>query len=282
MISNVKSSFFSKQPEQADQGQNSSNLKRIGLVTAIAAVSFAAGYAVSQFQSDFVINTSRVSIVYPNSGMVQNGSTFQGQAYKSPCVGEGKGVFVLPNGSMYQGECVDHIPHGQGIFKSPREEYKGEFRKGLFNGQGIQTWVTGDTYEGSFKNSKTEGQGTYKWADGSIYQGSFKDGLFEGQGTLTLADGTKYEGSFKENKAHGVGILNVKNLKHDAKYDGAFKDGKAHGSGTLSIMDVSIENDLFEHGYPEKKAVFANLGKNLRESNPWEFSGVILKDKYHS
>ncbi len=60
------------------------------------------------------------------------------------------------------------------------------------------TWADGETYTGEFKAGLYNGQGTYTWADGSTHTGGYKDGKANGQGTYTNADGTvAYTGEWK-------------------------------------------------------------------------------------
>jgi len=52
----------------------------------------------------------------------------------------------------------------------------GEWKNGVFHGQGTFTLPTGEKYEGEFKDGERNGQGTYTWSDGRKYVGEFKDG----------------------------------------------------------------------------------------------------------
>lgn len=86
--------------------------------------------------------------------------------------------FVKKFKGVYTGSFVDGLPAGQGVFnyhiggKSDDEdcssrtvEYKGQFKEGLFNGQGAY---------------KDEGYEEYDY-----YQGSFKNGTYDGYGKLS-------------------------------------------------------------------------------------------------
>ena len=82
-----------------------------------------------------------------------------------------------------KGNCING--YGTFTFESGEfdgDEYVGEFKEGLFNGQGTFTFVNGDEYVGEFKDDKMHGQGTYTKADGTVYKGIFeKNKLIEEQ-----------------------------------------------------------------------------------------------------
>lgn len=85
--------------------------------------------------------------------------------------------------------------------------YNGEFKNGLFNGEGTLTTAGGDRYEGEFREGKFNGHGEMDFADHRQYIGEFKDGLYDGKGVLIYVDSSKYEGQFKEGRLEGTGTL---------------------------------------------------------------------------
>ena len=64
------------------------------------------------------------------------------------------------------------------------------------NCEGIITSSNGEEYVGEFKDGLPNGQGTYTYANGDKYIGEFKDGIRNGQGTLTLSSGRILEGQW--------------------------------------------------------------------------------------
>lgn len=78
--------------------------------------------------------------------------------------------------------------------------YVGEIRAGKLDGQGSQTWATGEKYVGQFMNGTFHGQGTHTWKDGSTYAGQWKHGKKHGRGTITWADGGYFIGEFRNEK----------------------------------------------------------------------------------
>ncbi|MBD3296600.1 MAG: hypothetical protein GF392_04465 [Candidatus Omnitrophica bacterium] len=90
---------------------------------------------------------------------------------------------------------------GYGTAKLPDGSfYKGQFRQGLFNGQGVLVKNNGYRYEGEFKDGFPHGTGVEILGDGTRYEGRFKDGRWHGAGTVVWKDGTRYEGRFRDGK----------------------------------------------------------------------------------
>jgi hypothetical protein len=71
------------------------------------------------------------------------------------------------------------------------------------NGQGTQTFPSGDKYVGEFKDSARHGKGTYTWSSGHTYVGEWKDNKRNGLGTYTSASGDQFVGEFKNNIPYG-------------------------------------------------------------------------------
>ena len=70
---------------------------------------------------------------------------------------------------------------------------------------GTRTYPNGDQYIGEWKNGVYHGQGAFTSINGSKYVGEYRDGRAHGQGTLTYADGAKYVGESKDGKRNGQG-----------------------------------------------------------------------------
>jgi len=65
----------------------------------------------------------------------------------------------------YSGECRNNKAYGRGLAKGI-DTYKGNFIKGVTNGEGTYIWPNGDRYIGQFKNGEPYGRGVMKYADG--------------------------------------------------------------------------------------------------------------------
>ena len=62
----------------------------------------------------------------------------------------------------------------KGTLEFGGNKYVGEFEKGLFHGQGIFTFASGDGHVGEYKDGKKHGQGAYTFVGGNKYVGDWK------------------------------------------------------------------------------------------------------------
>lgn len=158
------------------------------------------------------------------------------------------------------------------------DKYVGEFKDGIFNGQGIYTKGNIYKYEGGFKAGKFSGSGTlnYGYGDGYIgefkykYEGGFTDGKFSGSGTLTFGNGERYIGEFKDGSFNGQGIYTKTN---GYKYEGSFRFGKSNGNGTL----IYGNGDKYVGEFKDDK-FFAGIGTTHLDGN--RFVGEIKDGKF--
>ena len=57
---------------------------------------------------------------------------------------EGVGVYTYHNGEIYDGQWVNGMKHGSGIWRgSKNDSYIGEWKFGKPDGYGVHTWVNG-------------------------------------------------------------------------------------------------------------------------------------------
>lgn len=96
----------------------------------------------------------------------------------------GKMTQVL--GDNYTGQWRENMANGQGIFVDAQGcTYDGEWVDDLQHGRGRETWSNGKiTFIGDYVAGKKCGRGRYEWEDGSYYSGDFVDSMFEGYGKL--------------------------------------------------------------------------------------------------
>ena len=106
---------------------------------------------------------------------------------------------------------VDVTPTSKnGYFEESYDDgssYKGNFKDGLYHGQGTFTWANGDKYEGEFEEGARI-KGTYTWPEkreGYMYKyiGEFKNNEFEGEGTAYYVGGETESGIWKNGKYIG-------------------------------------------------------------------------------
>lgn len=159
------------------------------------------------------------------------------------------------------GQYKDGVLNGPGIETwSNGSRYEGEFKDGRYNGQGILTFPDILKYEGEFRNSEYNGNGTMIYASGYIYKGEFKEGKKNGKGTFSFPDGKKYEGEFKENRYNGNGILIFPDGK---KYIGEFLNSRFEGKGFLIFPNGNKYKGQFKNGLRSGKIIHTNAeGKN--------------------
>jgi hypothetical protein len=106
---------------------------------------------------------------------------------------EGTGQWSFEYGKFYSGEFKNDLLHGKGIFILPDGAvYDGDCENGKANGMGVAFNIRGKwRYEGQFKDGKYHGNGIYHYEDGTFYIGGFENGNFHGFGSLNSADGQK-------------------------------------------------------------------------------------------
>ena len=118
-------------------------------------------------------------------------------------------IFFLLYSNAVFAACIDgSCANGKGTFIMVNgTKYVGEFKDNQMNGQGTLIYTDGTKYVGEFKDNQMNGQGTLTYKDGRKYIGEFQDNWYHGQGTLTYKDGRKYIGEFRWGEYHGQGVL---------------------------------------------------------------------------
>jgi hypothetical protein len=141
---------------------------------------------------------------------------YNGDCQNGKAQGQGKAI----GKNVYQGQFVNGLPHGQGVYMwgdgkcftgqfkqgepqiahlgcevaDPRLRgtYSGACQGGKAHGRGKAVGI--DTYQGEFFNGLLNGQGTYVWPNGDRYIGQFKQGQADGRGVMRYADGEEERG----------------------------------------------------------------------------------------
>jgi hypothetical protein len=109
----------------------------------------------------------------------------------------------INTGDIYIGEFNDKTQrHGQGIFYyADGGVFDGEWSNDKQSGFGtnfiFHPEYRGDVYIGEFKNGVYHGNGTYYWNDGRIYMGEFKNNASNGFGTWFATNGEIWSGQWK-------------------------------------------------------------------------------------
>jgi hypothetical protein len=171
----------------------------------------------------------------------------------------GRGVMWWASGNRYEGDYLDGLPHGHGVYASSDQRYEGEWAGGRRSGQGTLTLLVGVRYDGQWRDNKPNGRGvltgptlclegewqdgkltspvTVSFADGGRYQGTpLSSG--SGSGSMIWPDGTRYVGTFRNGKPDGQGAVT---WADGISYTGAFRDGKILGNvGPAANMPLKI------------------------------------------
>ena len=180
-----------------------------------------------------------------------------------PCVGEPilqnwkncRGTYVAPPGSganagdKYTGDIDqngDFTGNGTYTFAKNGDVYTGSLIKGVRNGKGTITRVSGMKYVGDWKNDLFDGNGVLIFPNGDKYTGAFKDGKFNGKGTYLHTSGDKYVGNHENDKRSGYGIYTHADGR---RFEGNYLDGKANGLGTsYDARGVKVYSGQWEDG----------------------------------
>ncbi|MDC0352354.1 caspase family protein [Candidatus Pelagibacter sp.] len=156
--------------------------------------------------------------------------------------------------------------YGEYVF--PRNEYKGEWKKGNFHGQGVLREAWGGIYVGGFKNNLADGIGRQEEPDGSWWEGEVKNDLLNGKGVWAYEDGSKYEGQFVDSMPNGLG-------KYIDDYgsisEGEFKNFKLSGKGIFINWNGDTYKGNFIDGFLDGEGFFS-------KSDGTEVSGIFKKD----
>jgi hypothetical protein len=175
----------------------------------------------------------------------------------------------------WTGECRDGKVSGPGVLRILRagnlvERNEGEFVDGKQTGHGVRQNRTG-RYIGNFKDGLFDGQGVYVASDGMRYDGEWKNGNLDGHGTLSFSSGARYEGHFRANTFSGFGSLN---LPDGARYEGEYLLGTPHGTGVYKNANGSIYAGQWDHGCFRDGKQTAHLGVFAEDCGLSEDSSV--------
>ena len=216
-----------------------------------------------------------------------------------------------PDGRIYKGaikSAEQQIPHGDGFMCLNRHDsdpeskkfgtkltdnpwvYTGEFKNGVFDGQGEYISKGNYSYKGEWKKSHFNGKGKFvDEKENDIYEGEFVNDERHGYGVSVTANQSKYEGQWKDNVPNGKGkITYLKDFEENEKgtvWKGIFKDGQMHGKFEITFSDGDIIDSVFVNGVrtiaeyrDERKILLKNI-KYLDADFLEKASDHLKKDK---
>jgi hypothetical protein len=188
---------------------------------------------------------------------------------------EGKGTYILTEGTKYEGDWKNDVSDGVGtVTYRDGSRYQGESKWGLRDGIGEYIHVDGSKYDGEWKAGKMEGKGIfYNAIDGSKYEGEFKHDRKNGIGKVFLSDGTIYEGEFYNDRKVGIG----KQINSDGTiYEGEWKRNKLDGKGTFTYPNgTKYEGFWKRNDNKEGKVLFYHIDGKIYEEY-WN-NGEMIK-----
>jgi hypothetical protein len=170
----------------------------------------------------------------------------------------------------YFGPLKDGKPEGIGHFIGKEVDYKGEFREGLFHGQGKISWSKEFFLEGIFEDGLfISGRGKRNWPYNE--EGEFIYGKLSGNGSRFI-DGGYEKGEFKYGELHGKG---KRLLDENVFEEGEFINGKLNGPGKRTMYDEDeVEEGVFKDG------VLYGKDKRMRsDGDEGTFSGGELNGR---
>jgi len=113
------------------------------------------------------------------------------------------------DGSVYEGQLVNDMRHGQGIHKWMNGEVifcSATFVVLVFFVANA-LYLFFQTYEGTFFKDHRHGYGIYTWPDGTKFAGTFYLDQKEGYGVFNFPNGDVFEGLYKNDERFGPGVF---------------------------------------------------------------------------
>lgn len=153
------------------------------------------------------------------------------------CEGQrnGMGDMIFPNGDTYSGEWLNNSFDGYGEYHyfSAKSLYRGEWKNGLQNGNGLYQ-SSEFSYDGEWEKGWMDGNGILYFRNKDKYEGTIHENLIDGVGCYTFANGNRYEGEFVQGKINGLGVFQ---FKSGNRFEGEFVNGKIYGDGTMYLVE---------------------------------------------
>ena len=112
----------------------------------------------------------------------------------------GRATASYPNGDIYEGDYVDGIRHGRGIYRfaASGDKYEGSWVNNNKHGLGTMTYNGKGTYQGYWENNRRHGEGVFNYPNGDVYTGWWRFGEKEGTGSyLSAANKMRLVGEWK-------------------------------------------------------------------------------------
>ena len=96
----------------------------------------------------------------------------------------------------------------------------------------------GSTYKGGYKHGKKEGQGLAKFEDGGEYKGAWRNDEKSGLGAYYYPNGDSYIGHWKGDVKHGEGTYTFKSCK--SIFTGQWAEGELRTYICFCLLHVRM------------------------------------------
>lgn len=181
------------------------------------------------FEGTFIDNTPvGIGNLTTSDGTFYSGNWVDGKR-------DGMGDMLFANGDRFLGEWANNMFDGYGEYRylDCKAVYKGDWKKGLQDGNGIYN-CSEFTYDGQWEKGWMDGDGTLIFKNKDKYEGTIHENIIDGIGTYHYANGNIYEGEFVKGKITGLGLFRFKNGN---RFEGEFYNGKIYGEGTMYLVN---------------------------------------------
>jgi hypothetical protein len=186
----------------------------------------------------FTFGHCQGSLKYPN-GDIYTGEFNYGQP-------NGVGKMTYANGDLYAGNFFEGQKHGVGDYTwADGNRYIGQFIAGNLEGRGAYYFLgknktNPDKYVGDFKKNVFNGDGVYTYGNGAVVSGKFKDGRkVDDLSVITVA-----EAKSKTVQDSGVNqTIKYEEKNAQALTVSATKSNGSKGKELLALADVSRPKD---------------------------------------
>ena len=157
----------------------------------------------------------------------------------------GAGTAFYENGDIYEGDFIDGIRSGTGIYryKKSGHKYDGGWEENQKSGIGKMAYNGVGEYHGYWENGRRHGEGMFTYKNGDVYSGWWKYGEKEGYGSYIFKEtGMKMTGEWNAGQiTQGQWIY-----PNGVYFQGSFKNNKPQGEGTWFFRNGNTLNGTFE------------------------------------
>ena len=157
----------------------------------------------------------------------------------------GQGTAYYENGDIYEGDFIDGIRSGTGIYRYMKSghRYEGGWEENVRSGIGKMVYKGVGEYHGYWENGRRHGEGVFTYKNGDVYSGWWTYGDKQGYGTYVFKEtGMKMCGDWdKGNLQTGQWIY-----PNGVYFEGKFSNNKPQGEGMWYFRNGNSLKGTFE------------------------------------